>query len=60
LNATLFYIPGLNQILSFLNVHGLVERARHQRGIAAPAKPKWMYLIVPWYALASDLNDFAR
>ncbi|NUP11985.1 MAG: hypothetical protein HOW73_38555, partial [Polyangiaceae bacterium] len=28
LNATLFYIPGLNQILSFLNVHGLVERAR--------------------------------
>lgn len=60
LNTTLFYIPGLNQILSFLNVHGLVERARRERGITAPAKPKWMYLIVPWFAIPADLNDIAQ
>lgn len=59
INPTLFYIPGVNQILSFLNVHGAVERARQQRGLGA-AKPKWMYLVIPWFALASDLNDFAR
>ena len=60
INPVLFYIPGVNQILSFLKVHGAVERARYARGVQTPAKPKWMYLIIPWYAIAADLNDLAR
>jgi hypothetical protein len=58
-NPVLMYVPGLNQIFCFLHVHGIMERARAQRGLRSPAKAKWMYLILPWYALAADLNDLA-
>lgn len=56
LNPTLMYIPGLNQIMCFLHAHGLMEKARRARGIAGEPKAKWMYLILPWYAISADLN----
>ena len=57
LNSVLMYVPLLNQVLCFMSAHDLMERARIR--IGSPAKPKWMYLILPWYALAADLNDLA-
>jgi hypothetical protein len=54
----MMWIPGLNNIMAFLKVHPLMERARQQRGLQ-PAKPNWMYLIVPLFAFSSDLNDLA-
>ena len=55
----MMWIPGLNNIMAFLKVHPLMERARQQRGLQTPAKPNWMYLILPLFAFSSDLNDLA-
>ncbi len=59
INSVLMYVPVYNQVLCFLAAHELMEQARAARVPGSPAKPKWMYLILPWYALAADLNDFA-
>ena len=55
----MMWIPGVNQIMCMIKVHPLMERARQMRGIQTPAKPNWMYLIIPTFALSSDLNDLA-
>lgn len=55
----MMWLPGISAIMCMIKVHPLMERARQMRGIQAPAKPNWMYLILPWFAFASDLNDLA-
>ena len=55
----MMWIPTVSNIMCMIKVHPLMERARQQRGIQTPAKPNWMYFILPWYAFASDLNDLA-
>ncbi len=47
----MMWIPGIHNIMAMIKVHPLMERARQMRGIQTPAKPNWMYLIIPTFAV---------
>jgi hypothetical protein len=55
----MMWVPGINNIMCFLKVQPLMMRAKQSRGIQVPARPNWMYLIVPPFAFAADINDLA-
>jgi hypothetical protein len=48
----------LAPIFCLIKVHPLMDRARGGRGLS-PARPNWLYFILPSYAFAADLNDLA-
>jgi len=55
----MMWVPGISNIMAFLKVQPLMVRAKQMRGSQVPARPNWMYLIVPLFAFSSDLNDLA-
>ena len=57
--VAMMWVPGVNAIMCMIKVYPLMVRAKQMRGIQTPAKANWMYLVIPPFAFASDLNDLA-
>ncbi len=53
----MMWVPGLNNVMAMIKVYPLMVRAKQMRGVQTPARPNWMYLVIPTFAFSADLND---